>query len=193
MVRKIDAPTNPSLLIRLRNHDDTLAWSEFSDVYSPLIYAYCRQRQLQGDDSADIAQEVLLRISKAIRNFEYDRSSGLFRDWVARIVQNEINRFLQQKRGRPQVDSDAIQVSTDGLWNENFHQYILKSALQRIRPKFEEMTWTLFTESWLDKKDSQEVAAKHLVSISNVYVARSRVLKKLRYEVAILTEDSIHL
>ncbi len=68
--RKIDAPTPPSLVMRLRDHSDSKAWTEFVDVYSPLIYNYCRWRELQSSDAADVTQEVLLRVAKAIRNLK---------------------------------------------------------------------------------------------------------------------------
>lgn len=47
-----DPPTMPSLLVRLRDHRDNRAWSEFVDLYAPLIYAYARKRGLQ-DAAAD--------------------------------------------------------------------------------------------------------------------------------------------
>lgn len=189
MPRIIDAATEPSLLLRLRNPSDEGAWKSFLDVYSPLIYNFCRRRNLQPNDAADVTQEVLLRVSKAIRRFEYDRKLGLFRDWLARIVLNEINRLLA-KNSRTAIPTDEqahLAASTD--WNDQFQQHILSSALERCQPNFSSETWNLFQESWIHKKPVAQIAEECKVEASKIYVARSRVLKRLQNEVVRLAED----
>ena len=189
--RKIDATTPPSLVIRLRDHADTQAWSDFVDVYSPLIYNYCRWRELQSSDAADVTQEVLLRVAKAIRSFEYDRTKGLFRDWLARIVLNEIRRLAKKHidlATAPQdLDQDAGRL--ESAWNEQFQQTVFAKALERSREHFSEETWTMFKKTWIDKIPAEQLAEELDTGIDRIYVARSRVLKRLRYEVALLADD----
>lgn len=191
--RKIDATTQPSLVVRLRDHSDASAWSEFVEVYSPLIYDFCRTRDLQASDAADITQEVLFRVSKAIGQFEYDQSKGLFRDWLARIVLNEIRR-LTKKQVHVVTDPERLDDDSGTLassWNEQFQQYIFSKALERSKSHFNEETWTMFELSWLDKMPVEQVAQKTGVGVERIYVARSRVLQRLRYEVAILVDDAV--
>lgn len=193
MSRRIDNTTQPSLVLRLRDHSDTNAWNEFVDVYSPLIYDFCRSRQLQSSDAADVTQEVLLRLSKAIRNFEYNRDKGLFRDWLARIVLNEIRR-LTSKASHLAIALDELDKDSGNLtssWNEQFQQHIFTKALERTRVNFNEETWRMFEMSWLQKIASEQVAESMGVGIERIYVARSRVLKRLRYEVSILADDIV--
>ena len=190
--RKIDATTQPSLVMRLRDHSDASAWSEFVQVYSPLIYDFCRTRELQASDAADVTQEVLLRVSKAIRQFEYDQSKGFFRDWLARIVLNEIRRLAKKQvhivTAPEELDDDS--GTLESSWNEQFQQYIFSEALERSKSHFNEETWTMFELSWLEKLPVEQVAQKTGVGVERIYVARSRVLKRLRYEVAILVDDA---
>jgi RNA polymerase sigma-70 factor, ECF subfamily len=191
--RKIDNTTQPSLVLRLRDHADATAWNEFVDVYSPLIYDFCRTRDLQSSDAADVTQEVLLRLSKAIRNFEYDRDKGLFRDWLARIVLNEIRR-LTKKSTHLMISSEELDKDYGNLasnWNEQFQQHIFAKALERARANFNDETWAMFEMSWIRKLPSEQVAEELGVGIERIYVARSRVLKRLRYEVAILSDDIV--
>jgi RNA polymerase sigma-70 factor, ECF subfamily len=178
--------------MRLRDHSDASAWSEFVQVYSPLIYDFCRTRELQASDAADVTQEVLLRVSKAIRQFEYDRSKGFFRDWLARIVLNEIRRLAKKQAhivtAPKELDEDSKALASS--WNEQFQQYIFSKALERSKLHFNEETWKMFELSWLDKLPAEQVAEKTGVGVERIYVARSRVLKRLRYEVAILVDDA---
>ncbi len=178
-------------MLRLRDHSDALAWSEFVDVYGPLIYDFCRTRELQSSDAADVTQEVLLRVAKGIRTFEYDRTKGLFRDWLARIVLNEVRRNAKKNRdvaiAPDELDHDSGLLESS--WDEQFQQYIFAKALDRSKAHFNEETWRMFDLSWLRKLPVEQVARDLGVGIDRIYVARSRVLKRLRYEVAILADD----
>lgn len=193
MNRKIDANTPPSLVLRIRDHSDAEAWTEFIDVYSSLIYDFCRSRSLQSSDAADVTQEVLLRVAKAIRSFEYDRSKGLFRDWLAKIAINEVRRFVTRRSNvnTPPVDLDQRSGSLESSWNERFQQHIFSKALERSQLHFAAETWRMFERSWIDKLPVEQVAAELETSIDRIYVARNRVLKRLRYEVAMLADDNL--
>lgn len=187
--RQIDVETPPSLLLRMRDHQDAGAWATFSEVYSPLVYNFCRLRQLQPSDAADVTQEVLLRISKAIQSFEYDRRQGLFRDWVAKIVSNEVLRHFSKGKDVKSLEADWDSPDTKQFWNEHFHQHIFEAALVRCKSNFSQQTWELFEKSWVEKMSAVEVAEALSVDVAKVYVAKSRVLKRLKHEVSILADD----
>ncbi|MEZ6135374.1 MAG: sigma-70 family RNA polymerase sigma factor [Pirellulaceae bacterium] len=184
----------PSLLVRLRDQEDEWAWQTFFDAYSPLIYNFCRLKRLQSDDAADVTQEVLLRVARAIGSFEYDRTKGLFRDWLARIVQNEICRQVAKSRKAGKQGhgfEESFDVSSDSTWQENYHQHLFDIALERCKLSSQPETWEMFERSWVRQEPAAEVAQVLGVSIDRVYVARCRILKRLRREIAILADDIV--
>lgn len=176
----------------MRDHDDSKAWESFCDVYSPLLYDYCRKRGVQASDSADVVQEVLLRVAKGILKFDYDPARGRFRDWLYRIVYNEICRLAKRNKQshllRPA--SESVQPREDRQWNEHFHSHILKTALTRIKCRFEPETWQAFLEVWLNNQPANQVAEKMGRSIDFVYMSKSRVTKRLRLEVEQLADEA---
>lgn len=184
--------TPPSLLDRIRDHDDRLAWETFFDVYSPLLYDYCRKRGLQSSDAADVVQETLLRVAKGILKFEYDPRRGRFRDWLYRIVFNEICRA--SKKNEPIKNLSTLEHETaiveDQQWNDHFHNSILRTALQRIEPRFEAATWEAFTQVWLENQPAPDVAVRMQRSLEFVYLSKSRVIKRLRLEVEQLADEA---
>jgi RNA polymerase sigma-70 factor (ECF subfamily) len=193
VARQIDTETPQSLLLRIRDRDDQQSWFAFVDVYSPLIYVFCRARKLQESDAADVTQEVLLRVAKAIETFEYDSRKGLFRNWLARIVINEIRRFATKNKGKEtasRYDDESI-GEVESEWNEHYQSHILHVALERTKVHFTANVWRLFVESWIENSPPPEVAERLQTSVEQVYVARSRVLKRLRHEVCILADDLI--
>jgi RNA polymerase sigma-70 factor (ECF subfamily) len=147
---------------------------------------------LPASDASDVAQEVLLRVAKAIRSFEYDRQRGLFRDWLARIVLNEVRRNIGKTKTTPvSLDvGDLDLTSMQSHWNESFQQHAFQTALDRTKSHFTEHTWTLFDLSWIQKQPVGEVAECTGVSLQQVYVARSRVLNRLRFEVAAIVDET---
>lgn len=189
--RQIDTTTQASLMLRLRDHSDATAWSEFMDVYSPLIYGFCRSRKLQSSDAADVAQEVLMRVARAIRVFEYDRRKGLFRDWLARIVLNEIRRHMTKRADKslPSDEFDRDEGEFESEWNEQFQQHLFATALERCKPQFNQQTWAIFEMSWLHNLPNEQVAESLGVRVEAIYLARSRVLKRLRFEVSNLADE----
>jgi DNA-directed RNA polymerase specialized sigma24 family protein len=50
--------TRPSLLVRLCDLSDERAWSEFTEIYGPLVHRCGRRRGLQEADAQDLVQEV---------------------------------------------------------------------------------------------------------------------------------------
>jgi RNA polymerase sigma-70 factor (ECF subfamily) len=189
--------TRPSLLLRIRDQQDAEAWQTFVQVYAPLIYGYCRHRRLQEADAADVAQEVLARVARSIRSFQYDPARGRFRDWLGRITLNEVVRFVERTKrpgrgagGEAQADLEQCESpELDSAWAEQFHAHLLDTAMERVRTEFEPGTWHAFELVWLEDRPAPEVARSLRQPIEKVYVAKSRVLKRLREEVLLLGED----
>jgi RNA polymerase sigma-70 factor (ECF subfamily) len=189
--------TRPSLLLRIRDARDAGAWQTFIEVYAPLIYGYCRHQRLQEADAADVAQEVLTRVARSMQNFEYSPDRGRFRDWLGTVTRNEIARFLRQAArpgqgigGDESSEIDSVPApDQDAAWSAQFHAHLLETAMDRIRTQFEPATWRAFELVWLADRPAPQVAREIGVSVEKVYVAKSRVLKRLREEVLLLGED----
>jgi RNA polymerase sigma-70 factor (ECF subfamily) len=187
--------TQPSLLLRIRDASDVQSWQTFVSVYAPLIYRSCRRRGLQDADAADVGQEVLAQVARSIREFEYEPGLGRFRDWLGAVVKNKVARFLENEaRGvRGALVSASVEnlegCEADGEWVAEFHAHLLNAALDRIRDRFEVPTWRAFEEVWLNNRPSNEVAHELALPIETVYLAKSRVLKRLRDELILLAED----
>src|SRR5262245_14882072 len=95
-----DAPaTRASLLVRLRDPRDAPAWSEFVDVYAPLVYRFACKQGLQDADAADLTQETLRAVAGAVGRLDYDPARGSFRGWLFTIVRNRLRDHIA-RRGR---------------------------------------------------------------------------------------------
>src|SRR5438093_2700686 len=104
--------TRPSLLVRLRDAQDELAWSQFVEIYAPLIYGFARKHGLQDADAADLTQDVLRAVARSARTLEYDPRRGTFRGWLFTIVRNELRNLLARRRrpGHGTGDTSALRL-----------------------------------------------------------------------------------
>jgi RNA polymerase sigma-70 factor (ECF subfamily) len=190
--------TPPSLLVRIRDAQDVESWRTFVDLYGPLLYRYCRRRGLQDADAADVTQEVLVQVARAMHDFTYQPERGRFRDWLGLLTHRKLLNW-RAKQGREVAGTggndsgDAlarvVAPEADNDWTAEFNQHVLRAALERIRPRFEPATWQAFELVWLENRPAPEAATTLGVPVAAVYVAKSRVLKQLREEILLLAED----
>jgi RNA polymerase sigma factor (sigma-70 family) len=193
-----DAPsTQPSLLIRLRDARDELAWTHFEGLYGPLIYGFARKHGLQDADAADLRQDVLRLVAGAVRGLEYDARAGSFRGWLFTVVRNQLRKFL----GRRPQDRGAGDSATQGLleqlpapedhaaWDEDFRQRLFHYAADQVRGDFSAATWQAFWQTAVQGKPAREVAAGLGLTAAAVYLAKGRVMARLKEQIKLLQEE----
>jgi len=190
--------THITLLARLRKDGDAEAWTTFVDLYTPLVYRFCRRRNLQDADARDVTQQVLAIVHRSIGKFEYNRERGRFRNWLGAVTAHEISRHQRRDRrpGKGVGDGwgdDVAALSSaavDPSWSEEFNSYIFQLALERIQTQFEPDVWQAFDLTWLGDVKTREASAKIGKPAAWIYKARYRVLEQLRKELEFLTSDA---
>jgi RNA polymerase sigma factor (sigma-70 family) len=196
-----DAPiTRPSLLIRIRDPKDAEAWSQFVDLYGPVVYQFSRKRGLQDADAADLTQTVLQALSREIRRWDYDTRRGLFRGWLFALVRNQFHKFLYQRRHleRGSGDTDAHRLlaqqpapegDEEQLWEQEYRRRLLHWAADNVRDSFEESSWQAFWQTAVAGEKPKDVAARLGMTVGAVYMAKSRVLDRIKREIEQLQDE----
>ena len=186
--------TSASLLLRIRDPNDSDSWQQFESVYAPVIRSYCRRRGFQSSDIDDIAQEVMTAVSGAIQKFEYEPAKGRFRGWLATVTANKLRNFaakssIKREQFSDYVDQLADSPDSDSQWTELFMQQVFKAAQQKVRSEVGGKTWECFERTWIQNQTAAEVAEQLDIPIHSVYVNKSRVLKRLETEFLMLSND----
>jgi RNA polymerase sigma-70 factor (ECF subfamily) len=188
-MRGNDQITRQSLLLRLRDARNAEAWEQFVEVYTPLIYGFCRQRGLQDADAADVSQEVMRAVANAIGRFECDRGRGRFRNWLLTVTRSKLNTFLARRQRQPRESgSTTIQQlleakpspEDESSWDTAYHRRLFEVAAEQVRAEVQESTWQAFWKTACEEQDGQTVARQLGLSVGAVYIARSRVLARLK-------------
>lgn len=189
-----DSPlTRASLLVQLRSGSNHLAWQEFARVYGPVIYGFARKRGLQDADAADLMQDVMRSVASAIGRLDYDPKQGSFRGWLFTITRNKIFNFLSAQRHRPKATGDTTTnrllnsepAADDGsdAWELEYQRRIAFLAMEKIKHEFQEKTWQAFLLTAVEGLPASDVSKQIGLSAGAIYVAKSRVLARLKEEV----------
>ncbi len=195
-----EAPiTRASLLIQIRDGTNQAAWQEFVHLYGPVIYGFARKRGLQDADAADLMQDVLRSVSAAIGRLDYDRKHGTFRGWLFTITRNKVFNFLSARRIRPVASGDSATnqllaeepAVADGAdtWELEYQRRLASLAMERVKGEFHTNTWQAFWLTAVEGLAAAEVAGKVGMSPGAIYVAKSRVLARLKDEVETLRQQ----
>jgi len=195
-----DSPlTRASLLVQLHDGGNHAAWQEFVNLYGPVVYGFARKRGLQDADAADLMQDVLRSVSAAISRLEYDRNQGTFRGWLFTITRNKVFNFLSARRIRPQASGDSgmnrLLDATPDLndatetWELEYQRRIASLAMDRIKSEFQDSTWQAFWLTAVEGAAANDVAKQIGLSPGAIYVAKSRVLARLKAEVHTLQTE----
>lgn len=188
--------TSSTLLVRIRDVSDTDAWTQFLERYTPRIYAWCRRYQLQESDASDVTQDVLTKLLKAMRSFEYDASRGSFRGWLKTVTNNVIRDFLGGSAENNRGSGDTLMQhrlaaiqAPDALADlartieAEAEAELLLAAEAQVQSRVQPQTWRAYELTSKHQLKPQAAAAEIGMPISEIYVARSRVIKLLREEV----------
>lgn len=183
--------TRASLLIRIRDGQDQDAWLQFLDVYGPVVYGFARKRGLQDADAADLMQDVMRSVSVAAQDLHYDPRRGSFRGWLFTVTRNKVFNFLSKQKNRAQAAGDSAahellsNLPADGEteWDQEYERRVFAWAADEVRPEFQQSTWDAFWQTAVDGHPPAAVGKKLKLSPGAVYVAKSRVLARLREKV----------
>jgi RNA polymerase sigma-70 factor (ECF subfamily) len=197
-----DEPTSKSLLGKLHDSQDTLAWRRFFAKYRPMIEDWCRGCGLPDADRDDVVGMVLLKVAERMKKgFVYD-PARTFRGWLRKVVVSQANDFKNRKYGQ------AAQGSGDSGVQQSLEQYPAPEGAEELERELEALVlraieqvkarlgpdspkWQSFWLTAVQKQAGKEVAARlGLKSVAAVHQNKSRVAKLIREEVARLRDEA---
>ena len=184
--------TRQSLLFRAQSGEAD-AWQDLTDLYRPLIIGWLNRQGVPAVDLDDLSQDVLLSVVKHLPAFEHSGHRGAFRSWLRTIVCSRTNNYWRAIDASTQASGGsgataALQQIADPesdlnrQWDQEHDRYVIRCLLDLIEAEFEPATRRAFRRLALDEASGAEVAQELGMSVAAVYVAKSRVLQRIRQE-----------
>lgn len=181
--------TPPSLLERLRRSPEREAWERFVDMYTPLFFAWAKRIGVGPQDAKDLVQDLFTILVEKLPQFEYDKEKS-FRGWLRTVF---LNRWRNWRRQRALEAAAVVEVARDQpaattdppeFEEAEYRRHLVHRALMVMKTEFEPVTWKACWEYVACARPARQVAAELGITVNSVYLAKARVLRRLRVELA---------
>lgn len=179
--------TTTKLLDALREQSNEPAWEAIDARYRPVIAGIARRFGLTEADADEVAQHTLSEFVHAYREGRYERSKGRLSSWILGIAQHTAMEHRRRARRQATPDSGRIDAHPDPsqieeLWARERDRAVLARAMGVLRDEssVDDRTLLAFELVALRGVPAAEVAAQCSMSVEQVYVAKSRLTRRLR-------------
>lgn len=183
--------TRQSLLLRAQT-GETDAWKNLTDLYRPLIHGWLNRQGVPARDLEDLSQEVLLSVVKHLPAFQHSGHRGAFRTWLRTIVCSRTADYWRALDAATPAGGSGATAALQQIadpdsalnrqWDAEHDRYVLQCLLDLMEAEFEPVTLQAFRRLALDGVSGAEAAGELGLSVAAVYVAKSRVLARIRQE-----------
>jgi len=182
--------TTTQILEELEDSNDSHVWKNFCDHFNPVVVRFARRLGLSAVDAEDAAQEAMMTFLRAFRSGKYQPAKGRLSDWLFGVAR----RVILNLRGRRPLELliadkatgtsfwDLIQDDHDikTTWETEWQQMVLSRCLEQVRREVDHRIFNAFELYALCDKPVDEVTKSLGMSRNAVYIAKSRVLSRLR-------------
>src|SRR5207302_5568760 len=188
------------LLSRLKDWKDRESWQDFFDTYWKLIYGMARKAGLSDAEAQDIVQETVISVARKIEGFKYDPAICSFKSWMLQLTRwriinqlknrqrEEVQRehFAERRDATPTVEQipDPSGFDLESIWDEEWGKNLLAAALERVKRQADPEQFQIFDLYCLEQWPAQKVARTLRVGVGRVYLAKHRIGRLLKKEVA---------
>jgi RNA polymerase sigma-70 factor, ECF subfamily len=187
-----------SVLFRAQRGDGE-AFVKITSLFGGLVYHWCRRAGLSPEDSEDVSQQIFLSVSRGLPGFKRVEPSDSFRGWLRIITRSRIMDFFRDNNRREvsvggtsfleRVNS-IVEQDDEPINEERMETNILvERAMSLLQSEFSANDCKAFHMLVIDAIAPREVAEKLGLSVNSVYIAKSRILKRMRDEFDDLIDD----
>lgn len=173
-----------SLLDKLCYPQAEEAWRRFVDIYTPLLCHWLKQLQIPSAEISDLLQDVFVQLYRKLPEFQQTRR-GHFHGWLHTVLKNKAYEWRRKQNTKNHVLPNEIAESAESELDEaEYRKYLVNRLLQLMKDSFPESTWRACWENVVEGRQAEDVARELGITVNMVYLAKSRVLRKLRQEMS---------
>ena len=186
--------TRQTLLQKIQQSHNENSWEEFDGIYRPYVAAVIRKLGVSESLIDDLVQDVMLKIWKALPNFEYRPDHCHFRSWLSRICRNTVINFYNKRSSRQdrmtEGDEAALaKLSSDSGANElediaerEWRIYVADKAWQNIKDRYQSNAQSIYLLS-LEGRSAADIAKELGVAENTVHIYRKRLQAAMQKEI----------
>ena len=188
--------TRPSLLLRIRDREDSRAWTTFDEIYRPMLSRFALSLGLNNADAEDVVQHCMSAVVGKLETFEYDRGAGRFKSWLRTLVNNRARDLWRKRRATAAKPDELAQIVDDNPQPEEAFERIwmeehLRHCLRELRAEVDPRDYRAFELYAIEQQDAASVSATLGISRGNLHTIKWRLTERVAAKMrALLGEDA---
>lgn len=191
--------TRHSLIVRLKDQRNELAWTEFVCAYEPFLLRLVRRSGTPDRHVADITQQLLIAIARSVNGWSPDGREASFRRWLGRVARNVVIKFMthEKKQITGQGGTDFLKLieltgddTPDQERSKLYEHELILWAAELVRSEFRDTSWRAFWATEVEGRTVADVARELGVTPGSIYMSRSRILARIRAKISDVLDDS---
>lgn len=177
----------------LTNWENKEEWNSFYKSYYPYLKNMAISCKLPSQDAEDVVQDVLISMAKQFRDQKFTSEKGAFHAWVTKFAKWRIIDIVRKNKIRSnlitsgddflmecQADSSP---SIDEKYKIAHQREIVKQAVKNFKGNKKSKEYHIFYDFFIQNMSQEEIAAKYKTNMNNIYLAKHRVLKRLKKDI----------
>ena len=154
-------------------------------------------------EAEEVVQETIICVAKHIQKFKRDPQRGSFKGWLCNLTRWRIADQLRKRTGLLQGESgEAVRkyqplesvpelADESGAvdWEKEWQTNLLQAAMHRVKRRVKEEQYQLFDFCVVKQWPVRRIAQTLGVSAARIYLAKHRISRLLRKEVALLEKE----
>ncbi len=188
--------TRASLVGRLRDLGNDVAWKDFFETYWRLLFEFARRAGLSEADAQDVVQETIVSVAKQMPDFQYDRTRCSFKGWLYFVARRRIADHFRKLGRQPRTllatagteDGSADMEAMEGIseaqlqadWDAEWAAHLVHRALERLKREVQPKHFEVFYLNVIRGQEVKRVSSALGVNCAQVYLVKHRCTKLLR-------------
>lgn len=157
-------------------------------AYRSLVCWRCGRSSIPNQDIDDLSQDVFAAVAKALACFEHKT----FRGFLWTVTRNKIQNYWRRQSKHPMAQGgSSIQQILANVEAESSRKLgsvdqttkiVFDGVVQIVRGQFTEQDWQAFSHFAVEGRTAADVAETLEISRNQVYLSKSRILRRIRQE-----------
>ena len=163
------------------------SWFAFREFYKPLIARGGKDYHLRPLEIDALVQDVVIACYQEHVLDNYDRTKGRFRDYLRTITKRIALRIIAARpTANGLVPGEDLSSEEDEAEkaNQAWQEFLMDKALQELKETMDTLKYMAFEMYELQGNDAETVAQRLGIPTAQVYLIRSRTVKKLQEIIA---------
>ena len=206
----MNQPTRWSLIRRLADPGDAVAWEDFYATYGRAVHGMALKAGLSQQEAEDAVQETVASMVKSLPEFKADQAAGSFKSWLFQLARWRIaNQFEKRpKLDRGEVRGGRVAERDSGTgtaervvdpslnllelaWDVEWEEAVLDLALRRLKAKVKARHFQMFYLHVIKQQSARVVASALGTSSAQVHLMKYRLLPRFKRIVREIAESPL--